>query len=120
LNKQPTGLGPRYQIRKNEYFCGKIGTKQEYFEERTMFCSKCGTKIEEKDKFCPKCGYSIDSLLSSQKEEDDNKKMTVAPPVPAQNRGCLSCLSGFFAVLALFAFTSVIIYAGSTKIVRLN
>jgi TRAP-type C4-dicarboxylate transport system permease small subunit len=80
-----------------------------------MFCPKCGTKIDEKDKFCLKCGSSVSSPLPSQKEEEENKKTAPVTPAPAQNRGCLSCLFGFFLILAFLSVTGVLIYASENK-----
>lgn len=81
-----------------------------------MFCSKCGAKIENQDKFCPKCGNSIAGPLSSEKKEEKNDKKTAAiTPAPVRNKSCLSCLFSFFAIAAIFALISVLIYSGSAK-----
>ena len=28
-------------------------------KEKSMFCAKCGTQVNESDVFCPKCGYKL-------------------------------------------------------------
>ena len=33
-----------------------------------MFCSNCGTKIEEGDRFCKKCGQEQDLIVTSNEK----------------------------------------------------
>ena len=37
-----------------------------------MFCSNCGTKIEEGDKFCKKCGQEQKIAVSDDEKVDEN------------------------------------------------
>lgn len=37
-----------------------------------MFCSNCGTKIEESDKFCKKCGQEQGLVVANNEEVDDS------------------------------------------------
>lgn len=75
-----------------------------------MFCSKCGTKVEN-GKFCPKCGNSVGS----------NTSVTPAP----QKKSHLGLILGIvFGVLALFIIGIVILvvfivsaYNSSSKMV---
>lgn len=39
---------------------------------KNMFCSNCGTKIEESDRFCKKCGQEQNLIVASNGKEDDN------------------------------------------------
>lgn len=74
-----------------------------------MFCSHCGSKVEEKDKFCPRCGQNLKPF-----EDKENKN---TPPVvqPPRNSGCLSCLYSIFVLLAIIFLIGGLSYLGSNK-----
>ena len=38
-----------------------------------MFCSNCGTKIEESDKFCKKCGQEQRLIMTNNEKVDENE-----------------------------------------------
>ena len=39
-----------------------------------MFCSKCGTKIDDDSRFCNGCGTKVAQVKNNMKQENNNKK----------------------------------------------
>ena len=50
-----------------------------------MFCSNCGTKLEENTAFCPSCGTAVKSDSSAQPDQAASPNPTVLP-TPEQGR----------------------------------
>ena len=44
-----------------------------------MFCSKCGSKIEDNTAFCPYCGNKINDSKNSKDKEKQEKLSTQDP-----------------------------------------
>lgn len=69
-----------------------------------MFCSKCGTKLEDNDKFCKKCGQA------NSQDEKNSKPMPVAQRPPSS---CAKGCSWTLLILLLLAFLGFLsIYHG--------
>jgi hypothetical protein len=49
-----------------------------YSGEKTVFCPKCGTELEQGAKFCSKCGMVVDSRIA-QPERGQNSKVKGKP-----------------------------------------
>ena len=64
-----------------------------------MFCSKCGTSIEEGTKFCPKCGNGVEQMSVDVRESFSEKGYI------AQNKK-----ASLFEVQKIVGWISVIAY----------
>lgn len=86
-----------------------------------MFCSNCGTKIDEGNSFCTNCGTHIEENVVNQNINTDNKikEMTEEDKKRANLLSTLSLVCGFLApgILSALAYLLVDYIEGLSSII---
>ena len=61
-----------------------------------MYCSNCGTKVEENARFCANCGYA----LNGKEESVTNNNSVVVQSVPGSGTATASMVLGILAIIS--------------------
>ncbi len=91
-----------------------------------MFCSNCGSKLNEKDSFCQNCGSSVEKKDKDIKNSKDNPVYVYTKKVYPGNGlsiagMVLGIIAAFFAFVCIITLTSddfkadMILYAGQVS-----
>lgn len=88
-----------------------------------MFCSKCGTKVEEGAKFCPQCGATINNQEEGNIAESGNTinvdptpiKNSVTKTASANNKSIRNIIIGVVIVVVIGFFGYQFFFKGSSS-----
>ena len=83
-----------------------------------MYCSNCGTKVEENARFCANCG----NALNGKEESITNNNSVVVQSVPGSGAATASMVLGILAIIAgiiaFFIAVSISTYVNVSHLVH--